>query len=87
MCGMGAQELISQFEARLTTFPTTEEEDEKILAKEGSKLDWISHRIIDFRRERKRVIRLTIERLREREKTAYSLLPPITGAGASKEEL
>ena len=84
--------MIVEFEARLSTFPTSEQEDEKILAKEGTTLDWISHRIIDFRRERKRVLRLTIERLKEREKTAYSLLSSTTkvlaSAGkAGKEEL
>ncbi|CAL8468706.1 g8246 [Coccomyxa elongata] len=81
------QELIAQFQARLKKFPTTEGEDEKILADKGSKLDWVSRRIIDFRRERKRTLRLTIERLKEREKTAYSLPAPAIKAGIAKEEL
>ena len=68
-------------------FPTTEKEDEKLLADKSSKLDWFSRRVIDFRRDRKRVLRLTIERLKEREKTAYSLPAPAIKAGIAKEEL
>lgn len=81
------QELIAELEARLSGFPTTEKEDEEILAKEDGKLDWISHRVIDFRRERKTSLRLAIERLKEREKIAYSLLSSTTKASAGKEEL
>lgn len=83
------QEKIAEFESRLSKFATSEEEDGMILADSSSDLDWISRRIIGFRRERKRAIRLTIERLKQREKTAYSLLSTTAKAQgiAGKEEL
>ena len=41
--------------------------------------------MVEFRKERKRAIRLTLERLREAEKTAYRLLTtPIASHGGEE---
>ena len=76
-------------EARLAQFATSEAEDEAILAQRGGALDWRDARVVEFRRERKRALRYTVERLREREATAYQLLaaPGRTGGTPAKEEL
>lgn len=58
----------------MKAFPTSEDEDAKLLADKKSKLDWVERRIIEFRKERKRALKHTIARLRERAKTAYTLL-------------
>jgi hypothetical protein len=80
------QEYMRQLEARLAAFATSEAGDEAALASQGSGWDWRDRRVVEFRKERKRALRLTLERLREREKTAYKLLAtPVSHA--AKEEL
>ena len=80
------QEMGRALEARLAAFPTSEEADEKLLAAEGGAMDWRDRRVIEFRKERKGAMRLTVERLRKAERTAYKLLStPIASHG--REEL
>ena len=81
------QEIILTFERRLAGFPTTEAEDEELLANKKDELHWTDRRVIEFRQERKRALRLTIERLKEREKSAYSLLSGSSYVDSGKDEL
>ena len=83
------QKLRRDMEARLELFPTSEADDAALLSSEqGSGLDWRDRRVVEFRRERKRALRHTVEVLREREKTAYRLLVQPGGTAAlAKEEL
>lgn len=76
-------------EARLEAFATSEAEDAALLSEQGGAvLDWRDRRMVEFRRERKRALRHTVDVLREREKTAYRLLTtPGSTLAHAKEEL
>ena len=71
---MPLQAHVDYLENKLKSFPTTAAKDDNLLSARKSKLTWLDRRIIEFRKERKWTMQHWAKILRERAKTAYSLL-------------